>query len=307
MVEHGLVALSRASMPRPIALDATWMTTVGLLSLRLAAVFLLTPILAAASVPVTVRVLLVLGLAAALSLALPGSIGLPPRTTEGLFDSTGFVFRAAFTELALGAMLALGVLLGFAAFSMAGELLGVQIGFGLAQVIDPASNASVPLLTSAFQQVAVLVFFLIDGHHALLRGVACSLECFPLGQPWSPEAALAPILGQVAGLFSLGFALAAPVAFSLLLVEMGLCAIARNLPQMNMIAVGIPFKVVMGLLALSLWLGGMRTVMTRVYASMFRTWDAVFERASTSGDSVPAARGPRASGSESATAVDGAR
>jgi flagellar biosynthetic protein FliR len=278
------------------ALDLSWLTAVLLLSLRLAAVFLLTPILAAASVPMTVRVLLVLALAAALSLALPSEV-VAARIGANTLGSTGALFRAGFTELALGATLALGTLLGFAAFSMAGQLLGVQIGFGLGQVIDPASNANVPVLTSAFNQISVLVFFLVDGHHALLRGLACSLERFPLGQPWPIDAALRPIIGQVTGLFSLGFALAVPVAFSLLLVELALGVIARNLPQLNMLSLGIPLKVVVGLLALSLWFGGMHGVMTRVYAGIFRTWDTVFEGGPESlGPGATLAPGPSSSG-----------
>ncbi len=262
-----------------IPIDAEWITRVLLLSLRITAVFLFTPMLAPASVPITARVLFVVALAAALSLALPRAVLAPGLSAEAFGDAAS-VFRAGFTELALGATLALGVLLGFAAFALAGQLLAVQIGFGLAQVIDPTSNATVPVLTSAFNLLAVLVFFLIDGHHALLRGLAGSLERFPLGQPWPLEAAFVPIAGQVVALFSLGFALAAPVAFALLLVEMALGVVARNLPQVNMLTMGIPLKVVVGLLALGLWFGGMRGPMTRVYSGIFESWDAVFRSAS---------------------------
>jgi flagellar biosynthesis protein FliR len=257
-----------------LPLDTAWLATVLLLSLRLTATFLLTPILAAASVPAAVRVLLVVGLAAALSLALPP--GAVSHSASAALSGGGALLRAGFTELALGATLALGILLAFAAFSLAGELLGVQIGFGLGQVIDPTSSKSVPILASAFTQLAVLTFFLVDGHHALLRGLAFSLERFPLGQPWPLQAAVAPLLKQVAGLFSLGFALAAPVTFCLLLVEMALGVVARQLPQMNMLTMGIPIKVVVGVLALSLWFGGAGPAMSRVYGSIYRSWDALF-------------------------------
>jgi flagellar biosynthetic protein FliR len=80
----------------------------------------------------------------------------------------------------------------------------------------------------------------------------------------------------VAGLFSLGFSLAAPVAFCLLLVDLALGIVARNLPQMNMIAMGIPVKIVVALIALTLWAGGLASVMQRVYGSIFRTWSDTF-------------------------------
>lgn len=273
-------------MTGPPATDAAWLTRAALLSLRLGVVVLATPLLAAARVPATARVLFVLGLAAALALALPapegGAVAVPP------LDRPAALLTGALSELALGATLALGAALAFGAFTLAGRLLSVQIGFGLAEAIDPTTGARVPTLASAYDQAAVLGFLLADGHHALLRGLAYSLERFPPGAPWPLGSAFAPVLRQVAGLFSLGFALAAPVVFCLLLVELALGVVARNLPQMNMLAVGLPAKVVVGLLALSLWFGGVGAVMGRVYAGIYRTWDEIFSLAR-----APAAGGAR--------------
>jgi flagellar biosynthetic protein FliR len=275
-----------------ITLDAEWLTTVLLLALRLAAVLLMTPLLSTSSVPVLVRVLVVLALAAALSLGLPSVAGRPPGAA---ISGAGALVSAACTELALGATLALGILVAFAAFSMAGELLGIQMGIGIAQALDPSSSSgeTVPLLSTVFNQVGVVVFFLVDGHHALLRGVAYSLERFPLGRGWPVDAAAGPMLGQVAGLFGLGFALAAPVVVALLLLEAALGVVARNLPQMNMLAMGIPVKILVGLLALWLWFAGIGDVMGRVYGSIFRTWTEIF----------PAASLERAGGREAYAAV----
>lgn len=248
---------------------------VFLLSLRLGAVLLMTPLLRAANVPPTARVLLVVGLAAALALGLPASSAVP----EALAREPGALLAASIAEVALGATLALGILVAFAAISMAGGLLDVQVGFGMAQVIDPATQRQIPILTSAFNQVGVLVFFLVNGHHALLRGLAYSLERFPLGGSWSVQAASPAVMKQVAGLFTLGFALAAPVVVCMLLVDLALGVVARNLPQMNLFVVGLPVKILVGLAALSLWFGGIGEAMNRVYASIYNTWDAALTAA----------------------------
>jgi flagellar biosynthesis protein FliR len=254
--------------------DQGFVLAVFLMSLRLSAVFLLTPILSAFSVPATARVLIVLGLALGLV------FGIPAAETSALPAlSTGQLLVASSTELALGATLALGILTAFAAISMAGRLIDVQIGFGMAQVFDPVTQRQVPILTSAFDKLGVIVFFLVNGHHALLRGVAYSLERFPLGRPWSVEAAAPMILKQVAGLFGLGLALAAPVVVCLLMLELALGVVARNLPQMNMFVIGVPVKIVVGLAALSLWFGGVGDAMNRIYGSIYRTWDGVFAAA----------------------------
>lgn len=255
--------------------SAPWLATIALLALRLAAVFMMTPILYAISMPVTVRVFVILGL----SVALVSGMSAPPvlPTTAGAF------IEAAAAEMALGATLGLGILLAFSAFTVAGHLLDVQIGFGMAQVFDPVSQRQLPILTSAFNQLAVLVFFLVDGHHALLRGLSYSLERFPLGGVWMASDAAGAVLHQVGGLFGLGFALAAPVAFCILLLELALGVISRNLPQMNMFAIGIPIKIVVGLAALALWFAGMGAVMNRIYATIYQTWDQVFSASGLGG------------------------
>jgi flagellar biosynthesis protein FliR len=246
---------------------------VFLLSLRVATTFLMTPVLYAMPMPAVVRILLVLSLSVVIALGISGPANVVAPTESGA------LWSAAFAEVALGATLALGILLAFAAFDVAGRLLDIQIGFGIAQVFDPVSQRQIPVLTSMFNNLAVLLFFLVNGHHALLRGIAYSTERFPVGGSWSLSPAVAPVLKQVGGLFTLGFALAAPVVFCILLVELTLGVIARNLPQMNMFVLGIPVKIVVGLAALSLWFAGIGGVMTRVYDSIYVTWDGIFSTA----------------------------
>lgn len=239
-----------------------------LLSIRIAGVFVLTPVFYAMPIPTTVRVLLLL------SLSFIVALGFAPAAGGQVADNAA-MFTSALAELALGATLGLGVLLAFAAVDIAGRLLDVQIGFGIAQVFDPVTRRQVPVLTSAFNTFAVLLFFLLAGHHALLRGIAFSVERFPVAAHWSVAYGLPAMFKQVSALFTLGFALAAPVVFCLFMVEMALGVVARNLPQMNMFAIGIPVKIVVGLVTLSLWFTGIGGVMTRVYREIYTTWDSM--------------------------------
>lgn len=253
-----------------MAPDPALVLTVFLLSLRLGALLLLTPILYAASMPASARVLLVVGLAAVLA------YGLPPAAAAVAITQPGQLFTAAVAELTLGATLALGIFVAFAAISFAGRLIDVQIGFGIAQVFDPVTQRQIPVLSSAFEHLGVVVFFLVNGHHALLRAVAYTIERFPPGRPWPLEATMPMVAKQMGALFSLGFALAAPVVACLLLVELALGVVARNLPQINMFVIGIPVKIVVGLAMLSLWFAGMGDAMSRIYAFIFRSWEAGF-------------------------------
>ncbi|WP_255481831.1 flagellar biosynthetic protein FliR [Ramlibacter pinisoli] len=248
----------------------TWLSTTLLMATRLGATLLMTPLLQAIPVPGPVRLAIVLGLAAALALPLAASSAWQPH-------SLGELLVALLGEAALGATLGLGILLAFAGFAVAGRLLDVQIGFGVAQVFDPLTRSQVPILTSVIGLVGVLLFILADGHHAVLRGIAFSLERFPIGRAWPGQGAAASIVQQASALFALGFALAAPVVLCLFLVDFALGVIARNLPQLNMLALGIPVKIVVGLLALSLWAAVMGTAAGRLHSAWWRGWSAVLQ------------------------------
>jgi flagellar biosynthetic protein FliR len=238
-----------------------------LLATRIAALLLLTPLLYAAAMPPAIRVLLALGLACVI--ALPFAAGATPLPRD-----SGALFQALLREALVGATLGLGILMAFAGFAFAGRLIDVQIGFGLAQVFDPLTSTRIPVLSSAFGLLAVVFFFLVNGHHAVLRGIAFSVERFPVGQGWELSSAVEPVAREAAALFTLGFALAAPVVLGLLLVEFALGAMSRNLPQLNMLVLGVPVKIVVGLLALSVWAASFGPPAARLYAEIYRTWTA---------------------------------
>jgi flagellar biosynthetic protein FliR len=252
--------------------ENAWFMHVYFLSLRLAAILILTPVLYAAPLPVSVRTILILSL----SIAIAAGFSNASIPATALPSGVGSIIAASIKELVLGATLAIGILVAFASISIAGRMLDIQIGFGMAQVFDPLTRQQLPILTSAFNQIGVIFFFLIDAHHTLLRAVAFSVERFPLGQSWDISLVALPVLKQVGILFSLGFALASPIVFCVLLVELALGVVARNLPQMNMFVMGVPIKVTVGLLTLSIWFVGMGGVLRRIHGSIFQTWDWIF-------------------------------
>ncbi|MFZ6721407.1 flagellar biosynthetic protein FliR [Undibacterium sp. Ji49W] len=243
------------------------------LSIRLAAVFVLSPILYSHTLPSIFRVTLILTISVVMSLGIDqGKEVSQPAMGEG-FD---FIVLAAVREMALGATFALGIFISFATISIAGQILDIQIGFGMARIFDPLTRTQLPILTSAFNQLAVIYFFLLNGHHVLLRALALSLDYFPLGHAWSIEKLAVPVLKQVSGLFSLGFALAAPVVFTVLLIELVLGVVARNLPQMNMFVMGVPVKIITGLSALSFGLLAMSGLIIHIQELIFKTWGDMF-------------------------------
>ncbi len=251
------------------ALGAPWIATVMLLATRIAAVLLLTPVLYAVTMPATARVLVVIALACIVAMPFANAPSVDPQ-------DPGALAAAMLREAAIGATLGLGILMAFAGFAVAGRLIDVQVGYGMGQVFDPLTRSRAPVLSAAFGLLAAVFFFIVDGHHALLRGIAYSVERFPVGRGWSGMAAAEPLARQAGALFALGFALAAPIVLGLLLVEFALGVVSRNLPQMNMLVMGIPVKILVGLLALSVWAAGFGAPAGRLYAGIAHTWSAWF-------------------------------
>ena len=247
--------------------DPVWGTTVFLLTLRLGALFVLSPIWGLASVPPSFRVLLLLGISATLVSALP--------VKPFIVSDAGALAAASVSELVVGATMAFGVFAAFAVFSFAGKVLDIQVGFGIGNVFDPITHSQAPLIGAILSLLGVTLFFAVDGHHALLRGVAYSLEALPLGTPFASLPAAA-VVKQFGTMFALSLVLAAPALFCLLLVEVGLAVLSRNLPQMNLFIVAIPIKIFVGLAVLAASVAYLGPVAARIFASIFRFWESIF-------------------------------
>jgi flagellar biosynthetic protein FliR len=121
--------------------------------------------------------------------------------------------------------------------------------------------------------LAVTVFFAIDGHHALMRGIAFSIEQVPPGTLFSvdPQA----LVRQFGAMFSLGLALIAPAFVCLFIVELATAVMSRVLPQANVLMLVIPVKIFVGLAVLALSLPTLAPAMRRIYGTIFSFWEGV--------------------------------
>ena len=140
----------------------------------------------------------------------------------------------------------------FYGIQMAGQIIGIQIGFGIISVMDPLTNVQISLIGQLYYMVSLLVFLAINGHHFLVRALVFSFEVIPLGSgTFSPG--LAELMSTLSGLiFGTALQIAAPVMVTLILTDVGLGFIARVAPQMNVFIVGFPLKILIGLFVITL-------------------------------------------------------
>jgi flagellar biosynthesis protein FliR len=250
-----------------LGIDLAWITVVLLAGVRIGALFVLTPVFGAMPMPPRLRVLFALLLAATMVTAL--QVTSPAAASAA--RSVGALALAALAEAAIGAAMAFGLFAAFGAFQFAGKLLDIQIGFSLGTVFDPVTRMQAPLLGSLLNLLGVMVFFALDGHLLLMRGIAYSLTTMPPGQlpsGWN----IAAFANQFGVMFLFGLTIAAPVVFALLLTDIGLGIASRTMPQLNIFTVGIPVKIVVGLLLFMATLNAMAPVMARVFGTVLTFW-----------------------------------
>lgn len=249
-----------------LALQIPSLVTIVLVSIRIGTMLAFTPVFTMFPIPATARVLLVAMLSIAIGAALPAAASTAPISVGGFIQSAAL-------EFSFGLLLACGIFCAFSAIAFAGRALDIQIGFGIGQVFDPISRTQVPIITSIFLYTGVLLFFLLDGHHALLRGLAYTLTVVPVGKFAIQDVDLRAVLAAWGNVYGLGFMLIAPVAAVLLVVELGLGVLARGLPQMNVFVIALPIKIMVGLVALTLWARFMPSGLSRVFGLTSDVWN----------------------------------
>ena len=142
------------------------------------------------------------------------------------------------------------VLLVFQGLEMAGGMIGVQMGMGLGEVLDPISGAASNVLRRFYGVLATLIFFMADAHHQVIGGLVGSFALIP-PTTLSAESLSLPVLLQIsAAMFVVAVRIALPVLAALFIADLGLAMVARTMPQLNVLVVGLPLKIGLGLLIL---------------------------------------------------------
>lgn len=241
-----------------------WWRDSLLLTLRISPVFAFAPPFTLSRVPAYVRFMLSLGLAGVLA----GS----GQAAGGTWNPTDVAFiPAAFGEIYVGLVLVAALQLAFAALYVAGRIIDVQAGFGLALLIDPTSQGQTPLVGTILAYGAGLVFFGLDGHLELLGILAASLEIAPVGRVSTMES-LAPLGAFTGAVFAVAFGVAGGTILALFLTDLMIAAMSRTLPQMNVLVLGFQVKVVVLLVALPVSLGAAGYLLARLVRT---TLDAI--------------------------------
>jgi flagellar biosynthesis protein FliR len=252
------------------AFDATSLLVTVVIALRLSILSALLPVISGKSVPVLWRIALAVVIAAAIAPTITNDL-------ENLPTSFSWEILAveAMQSIIIGALLAFVVGIPFAAVRFAGQIIGVQIGFSMANTIDPQSGGQASLLSNFYYLLAVMFFFASDAHHILITAMIESVrvvppfsEVFSIGGSWY-------ILSEFGSFFAIGLKIASPVIIVLLLVSVSMGFIVKTVPQINILVVGFPIKIAVGLAVLGLSMFFFGSVFESVLQTMSVQFDEV--------------------------------
>lgn len=250
-----------------ITIDIAWLVAVMLVVIRLSATLALTPIFGAPQIPMQARMVLIV----TLSVALIGAAGVHAAYIP---TSIGGLAQSAISELVIGGLLAFALFAAFGAFLLGGRIIDMQVGFSVANLVDPITKTQAPLIGTFLNLLAVVIFFSIGGDHLLIRGLAFSIERIPPGVPLS-KIDIGAVIAQFGLMFVYAVTIAAPVIFSLLFIDIGMSVMARTMPQVNIFIVSLPLKVFVGLLVLAVSLSYLEPAMEKIFSSIFIFWQRV--------------------------------
>jgi len=241
-----------------------------LIVLRVGGLVLASPIFGRVNVPNIAK----LGLVLTLSFLF---LTIFPQTVAIEYSSfLGFLLVCA-GELLLGMALAYvtNIFFSLVAFT-AGQLIDMQIGFGIVNVFDAQNNTQVPMMGNVLNIMLILMFFAVDGHLKLIEMIYLTVDRMPIG-----TLVISPAIGITAleifmRAFTLGVMMALPIIASGLTLEIAFGMMMRAVPQIHMFIVGIPMKMLVGIIIFTVTLPVFGAFSNRIFSELFSGIENMF-------------------------------
>lgn len=245
-----------------------------LILIRVTGFFVITPIFSSRTVPTIAKI----GISVILALTL-----LPLEINTFYLEITNIrtLLYWSVSEFLIGIIIGFIAYIYFSLIYLAGMLTDIQMGFGMVNIMDPETNAQMPLMGGFYNIIFTLIFLTVNGHHQLIKGLIYSYEAIPIGVNISiNEITIEYLIKIFAEFFILAFQLSAPIVIAILLTHVVLGILARTMPQMNIFVVGLPLKIFIGiiilLLSLPLLLPFSESLFDKMFQSIYEIMHSIF-------------------------------
>ena len=211
---------------------------------RYLGIFFLTPIFSSQVIFYQAKILIALSLTA-ITMPVVLSFYQPIYPTSDLL-----VLVKIMSELSVGLFMGMAVFLVFAAVQLGGQIIDMGMGFRIANVVDPFSGINSPVIGQFKNILLTLIFLAVNGHLYLVRHLYESFEIIPPGRVNFSSQLWQYFFRRSADMFLLAVKIALPIAGAIFFIDIILAFLARSVPQMNLFVIGLPVKIMAGLILL---------------------------------------------------------
>jgi flagellar biosynthetic protein FliR len=215
---------------------------------RILAVVFTAPVLGSRSVPFKFRV--IIGCTLTLT-ALPLIGGSAVTALQ-----PGEILSAILSEVVIGTLLGLGVMIMFAAAQTAGTIIGQMAGIQISGNLDPQSGQSSSPVGQVFAVLSLAAFALIGGPELVISAVLDTFVSLPLGSRLETSAIVDLLARLLQQSFILTLRGVAPAVAALMISTIVIGLVSRTYPQMNMFGIGLSSNLIVMMLAIFFTLGG---------------------------------------------------
>ncbi len=216
-----------------------------LIFMRVGAMLFVAPVFGGGVVPTQTKVLLSL----VLSLVLLPMVRVPSGALP--LDVVPLAWLGV-NELLVGLVMGASLIFLFAAIQYAGQIVDFQMGFSIVNLIDPTQDVQIPVMGFFHFLIATLIFLAMDAHHWIIRALTDSFEIVPLMTAGFSGLVVGNVARAFGDLFVVAMRIAAPAIAVLMLYNAALGIIAKTVPQINLLIVGFPVRIAIGMIVVGL-------------------------------------------------------
>lgn len=225
-------------------IDTLYFTALILITIRMFCFFLVVPVFFPNGTPSTVKTGLTLVMAYVL---LPG---IDYSGIHTINNNMSFIINCM-NEAVAGLTLGFITNLCFMSVRVAGNLMDFQIGFSMMTMFDPNSNSNTTLMERLLYWFSIVVFFIVDGHHMLIKSLMESFNVIKLGNFFLSQDSINVIIRVFIEYFGIALKIAIPIVLIIFITDLTLGLIGRTVPQLNLMILSLPIKILIGLAAFS--------------------------------------------------------
>lgn len=150
------------------------------------------------------------------------------------------------TELLIGMVVGYVASFPMVAVQTGGLMMGQQMGLGFARFYNPAIDDQADIVGQVLFFLALALFLSIGGHDAMVLAVFNSFKHIPLGQFAADGDLIALICGMLLTALEIALRVAAPVLAMIFLESLAMGFIAKTVPQLNILSLGFPLRIIAG-------------------------------------------------------------